>query len=66
MKVDTELCQRGTYTVSEKKQLLPITSPNVYRFSKFFSGRLSGKFESHLKYVATPPCEISVFKNIAM
>jgi len=47
-----------------KKQLLPITSPNVYRFSKFFSGRLSGKFESHLKYVATPPCEISVFKNI--
>ena len=53
---------------------LTITSPNVNRFSKFFSGRLTGKLATnsylnippHLKLVATLPCEISMFHKIAM
>ena len=44
-KTEAKFCQKintnlmGIYTVSQKKQdtkLLPITSPNVNRFSKFF------------------------------
>jgi len=58
------------YTRSQKKQdtkFLPITSPNVDRFSHSFAGRLSVKSATssylnippHLKYVATLHCEIS-------
>jgi len=61
-------------TVSQKKQdtkLLPITSPNVNRFSNYFTLRFSGKFATnfylnippHLNCVATLPCEISMFKK---
>jgi len=60
---------RYKYTVSQKKQytkLLPISSPNINRFSIFFADRLIGKFATnlclcippHLKCVATLPCEI--------
>jgi len=43
-------------------------------FQNFFAGRLTGKFATnsylnippHLKRVATLPCEISMFKKIAM
>jgi len=63
------------YTVSQKKQdtiLLPITSPNVDRFSKFFTNRLSSKFAvnqslnipPHLNSVATLPCEILSFRML--
>jgi len=56
------------YTVSQQNQdtkLLPITSPNNNRFSKFLTDRLVGKFATkpylnippHLKYVATLLCE---------
>ena len=66
------------YTVSQKNKtqkqdtkLLPITSPNIDRFTKFFTVRLSRKFvtKSHFnspprsKCVATLPCEISMFKK---
>jgi len=60
------LC-RGVSTVhrESKKEtnLLPVTSPNVNRFSNSFAGRLSAKFANppHLKYVAALPCEISMF-----
>ena len=43
------------YTVSQKDtKLLPITSPNVDRLSKFFHCRLSGKFATNL-YLNVPP-----------
>ena len=43
------------YTVSQKDtKLLPITSPNVDRFSKFFHCRLSGKLATNL-YLNVPP-----------
>ena len=65
-----------TYCESKKQdtKLLPITSPNVNRFKNSFTDRLSGKFainaclnipEYH-KYVATLPCEMSVFNQIAL
>jgi len=60
--------------VSQKKQgttILSITSPNVDRFSIFFTDRFTGKYAttssltipSHLKDVAELPCETSVSEN---
>jgi len=57
------------YTVSPKKQdikLLPITSPNINRFSNFFHDGLGSKFAANtcinipppLTHVAILPCEI--------
>ena len=57
------------YIVSQKKQdtkLLPITSTNINRFSRFFTVTLSTKFAMNaclqippcLEHVATLPCEI--------
>ena len=57
------------YTLWVKKQdtkLLPITSPNINRFSNFFTDGLGGKFATnlclnippHIKDVATLPCKI--------
>ena len=57
------------YTASQKKQdtkFLPITSPNINRFSNFFTDGLRSKFATNsclnippcLKRVATLPCEI--------
>jgi len=58
-----------------KKQdtkLLPITLPNINRFSKFYTtGRLSGKFATNsylnippnLKCLASLPCEIRMSEN---
>jgi len=51
-------------------KLLPITSPNVNRFLKFFTGRFTGEFAAnlclniwpHLTYV-TLPCEIRMSEN---
>jgi len=65
------------YTASQKKQdtiLLPVTSPNVNRFSNFFTLRLSGKFAiksflnipPHLKHGATLSCEISMLKKATL
>ena len=61
------------HCVSKKQdtKLLPITSPNVNRFSKFFHWQFPGKFATntylnippHLKYVATLPCEIWMSEN---
>ena len=62
------------YTMSQKTRhykLLPLTSPNVNRFSKFFQWRLSDKFATnwylniptHHNCVATLPCEISMFQK---
>ena len=59
----------SVYTVSQKKQdtkLLPITPPNINRFSDFFTHGLRSKFATkscfnilpRLKHVATLPCEI--------
>jgi len=57
-----------------KKQdtkLLPITSPNVNRFSEFFTARLSSNFATNaclyipprIEHVATLPCEIWMSEN---
>ena len=67
--VDTNM-----YTVSQKKQgttILSITSPNVDRFSIFFTDRFTSKYATkssltippHLKGVAVLPCETSVSEN---
>ena len=50
---------------NQDTKLLPLTSPNINRFSNFFTDRLICKFATkpylnippHLKYVATLPCE---------
>jgi len=61
-----------TQTVKNQDTLLlPITSPNIDRLSKFFTVGLSSdcvtnwslKIPPHLKYIATLPCETLVFKN---
>jgi len=62
------------YTVSFKKQstiILSITSPNVDRFSNFFTDRFTSKYATksslaippHLTCVAELPCETSVSEN---
>jgi len=62
------------YTVSPKKQytkLLPVTSSNINRFSKFFTVRRSRRFVTksylntppHPKRVATLLCEIAILKE---
>ena len=63
---ETTLCLRK----KQDTKLLPITSPNVNRFSQFFYW-LTGKFATnsylnippHLKGVATLPWEISMIKK---
>ena len=67
------LADTSTLCLRKKQdtKLLPITSPNVNRFSKFFTGRLTSKFATnsylnippHLKRVTTLPCKISMFKK---
>jgi len=68
------LKMQKAYVHCESKQqdtkLLPITSRNVNRFFLNFTGRFSGEFAtnsylnipSHVRYLATLPCEISMFK----
>jgi len=63
----------NTHRESKKTRikLSSITYPNINRFSKFFRGRVSGKFApntylnipSHLKYFATLTCEIWMSEN---
>ena len=64
-----EIILNNTIHRESKKQdikLLPITSPNMNRFSNFFTDELSSKFKRNsclnipprLKHVATLPCEI--------
>jgi len=63
-----------TYTVSQKNQdtrLLSVTVPKVNRFSKFCTDKFICKFAiylllnilSHLKGIATIPCEILRSEN---
>jgi len=65
---------RQIYTLWVKKQgttILSITSPNVNRFSNFFTDRFISKYATrlsltippHLKAVAELPCETSVSEN---
>jgi len=62
------------YTVSQKKQgttILSITSPNVDRFSIYFTDRFTSKYAikssltipPHLKGVAELPCETYISEN---
>jgi len=39
-------------------KLMPITFPNVNRFSDFFHYKFFFKYSTYPKYVATLPCEI--------
>jgi len=70
-KVKVPILQLHCESKKQDTYLLPITSPNIDRFSKFFTVRLSRKFvtksctntPTHPKRVAILPCEISVFKK---
>jgi len=75
---DSDFCNYRCMHVhrESKKQatiILPITSPNVDRFSKIFTDRFLRKYAtkskssltipSHLKCVAGLPCETSISEN---